>query len=263
VTVIVTSTRTAAVKPWWHSRLKRNAEATVRLFCFPYAGSAANIFRTWQSSFPSAVEVIPIELPGRGTRWNEPPFRRLGYLVDAILQAIKGLLDKPFALFGHSMGGLLSYELAQCLREQHGLEPAHLFVSGCAAPHLIEGRDKLYRLPDSEFLGKIKAYKGTSDEILENRELMQLLLPVLRADSALVDTYVYRASAPLSCPITSFGGSEDAEVSLDDVRAWKVHTRGVFLVHIMAGDHFFINTRQDELLCLLGRKLEGIARREG
>jgi len=250
-----------AVDPCWYACHKPNPAASLRMFCFPYAGGGTAIFRSWQDRLPSTVEVYPIELPGRGARWKEPPFLRLPPLVQSIAAAIIGILDKPFVFFGHSMGGLLSYELAQYLRIHYGLEPAHLFISGCRAPHAFQDDKQTYMLPDSEFLERVRELNGTPSEILEDAELMTMVLPIIRADFAICDNYTYSPLPPLSCPITTFGGTEDTEVSVDHLVAWQEHTKKRFVMHPLPGDHFFINSAQSFLLDKLSNELLGLFRR--
>jgi medium-chain acyl-[acyl-carrier-protein] hydrolase len=238
---------------------KANPGAVLRMFCLPYAGGAAAIYRSWQSRLPSFVEVYPIELPGRGVCWNEPPISCLPTLTRSIASAIIDRLSKPFILFGHSMGGLLCYELAQYLRKYYSLEPSYLVVSGCLAPEFVENREKIYRLPDAEFVEKVRELNGTPEEILEDAELMRLLLPHLRADFTLFDTYRYSASPRLACPIAAFGGINDGEISTIDLLAWREYTTKTFSQHMFVGDHFFINTCQEQVLDVVSEILAQVA----
>src|SRR5437763_15337105 len=169
--------------PWLVSR-KPNPRARVRLFCFPYAGGGDSVFRAWQKGLSEAIEVCPVQLPGRGARISEPPFTELSPLVRAAAQALAPHLDKPFAFFGHSMGALICFELARHLRKDGGPQPVHLFVSGRCGPQTPR-EPFAGDLPDSEFQEMLRRYNGTPEEVLENRELMELLLPAVRADFAL------------------------------------------------------------------------------
>ncbi len=175
----------------WLRSPKPNPQASLRLFCFPYVGGGALIFRTWPNSLPATAEVCPVELPGRGTRLKETPFTRLLPLVQALAQALLPHLDKPFAFFGHSMGALISFELTRQLRRLYGLVPLHLFVSAHRAPQLPDPDPPIHTLPEAEFMEELRCLNGTPKEVLEQPELMELMLPILRADFALCETYIY------------------------------------------------------------------------
>ncbi|MBD1806821.1 thioesterase [Microcoleus sp. FACHB-SPT15] len=242
----------------WVTCPKPNPQAKLRLFCFPYAGSGALSFRTWSDSLPSTVEVCPIELPGRGSRLMESPFTQLSALIPELACALRPYLDKPFAFFGHSLGGLVSFELAQQLGRHYGLSPVHLFVSGCRAPQIPTPRPPIHALPESAFMDELRRLNGTPETVLENAELMQLLLPVLRADFALLETYVYAPKPPLDCPISAFGGLQDREVSCDELEAWGEQTNAAFSLQMLPGDHFFLHSARSLLLQSLSTKLHQI-----
>ncbi|MEM7759326.1 MAG: thioesterase II family protein [Cyanobacteria bacterium P01_A01_bin.40] len=232
----------------WTICPKPNARAKLRLFCFHYAGGGAASFRNWSDNLPSSVEVHFVELPGRGFRLTERAFQSLDPLVIAIADALHHNLDKPFAFFGHSMGGLICFELARLLRKKYSLNPIHLFVSAHRAPQLPDPDPPIYNLPEPEFLEELRDLEGTPQEVLENAELMQLLLPTLRADFTVVDTYNYTAEAPLDCPITAFGGLQDREVSYEELKAWQEQTTAAFSLHMLPGNHFFIHSARSLLL---------------
>jgi medium-chain acyl-[acyl-carrier-protein] hydrolase len=247
-------TTTTAFDSWIACR-KPNPQARLRLFCFPYAGTGPSIFRTWSDGLPADVEVCPVQFPSRGTRLMETPFTQLSPLVQALAQALVPLLDKPFAFFGHSLGALVSFELARQLRRQSGVLPAHLFVSADRAPQ-IPHRDRLiHALPEAEFLAELRRLNGIPGKVLEEAELMQIMLPVLRADFAVYETYVYSAELPLNCPISTFGGLQDQRVSRGDLEAWRDQTSGSFSLQMFPGDHFFLNTTQPLLLQALSQEL--------
>lgn len=199
----MSSTRTFDTWVSWQSL---NPQASLRLFCFPYAGGATLTFRTWPDSLPMALEVCPLELPGRGKRITSAPFTRLQLLVQAIAIALLPYLDKPFAFFGHSMGGLVSFELARLLRKNYGKVPVHLFVSGYRAPQVPDPDPPIHDLPEPEFLEELRRLNGTPEIVLENTELMQMLLPALRADFAVIETYAYTPESPCLWWFTGSGG---------------------------------------------------------
>jgi medium-chain acyl-[acyl-carrier-protein] hydrolase len=229
--------------------------AHLRLFCFPYAGGGASIFRAWSNDLPVDVEVCPIQLPGHENRVSTVPFTRLEPLVEALEQVLLPYLDIPFVFFGHSMGALVSFELARQLRRQGRLAPFHLFVSGCRAPQIPAVNASIHQLPKDEFLEKLRHLNGTPMVILQNAELMQLLLPVIRADFSIVETYVYSDESPLNCSISAFGGVQDRVVSYAHLAAWCEQTGGSFTLQLFPGNHFFLQSARSLLLQALSQDL--------
>lgn len=225
------------------------------MFCFPHAAGSAATFSQWPSKLPPEVEVYGIHLPGRGNRLLDPLIDRLPPLIDALGEAIIPFLEKPFVFYGHSMGTLVSFELARWLRRHNYPQPAHLFVSSRAAPHLASRRNPIHELPDAELLEQLGQFNGTPKEILENPELMQLLLPAIRADFAILETYVYTPDAPFSFPITAFGSFEDPDITTDDLRSWSEQTESSCVVRMLPGDHFFIQTAEATLLRMIRQEL--------
>ena len=246
---------TATAFDSWIAFRKPNLQARLRLFCFPYAGMGASIFRTWPDGLPAEVEVCPVEFPGRGTRLMETPFTQLLPLVQALTQALAPLLDKPFAFFGHSLGALVGFELARQLRRQSGVQPVRLFVSAARAPQIPHRDRPIHALPEGEFLAELRRLNGIPGKVLKEAELMQIMLPVLRADFAVYETYVYSTEPPLNCPISTFGGLQDHRVSRGDLEAWRNQTSGSFSLRMFPGDHFFWNTTQSLLLQVLSQEL--------
>jgi medium-chain acyl-[acyl-carrier-protein] hydrolase len=239
----------------WLACRTPNSQARLRLFCFPYAGGGASIFRTWSDGLSAEIEVCPVQLPGRGTRLREPPFRQLSSLVQALAQALFPYFDKPFAFFGHSLGALVSFELARQLRRQYSVEPVHLFVSACCAPQIPNSGAPLHTLPDPALLETLRHLNGTPREILKHEELMRLMLPVLRADFAVYETYAYSTELSLDCPISTFGGLHDRSVSRSDLEAWRAQTNAFFSLRMLPGNHFFLNTAKPLLLRVLSQDL--------
>jgi medium-chain acyl-[acyl-carrier-protein] hydrolase len=233
----------------------RSRLTDLRLICFPFAGGGVTTFRTWPHSLPENVEICPVHLPGRGARSAEPPFRDLHQLVRSLGDEIAPHLDGPFAFFGHSMGALIGFEMARYLRRSRGLEPTHLFVSGCRAPQVKNTEAPTYDLPEPEFIAEIKRMNGTPPEVFEHAELVQMMLPLLRADFSVCQTYCYLPEPPLSCPITAFGGIQDRDVSRVALEGWGRQTTGSFRMSLFPGDHFFINVAQRQLLNKLAESL--------
>jgi medium-chain acyl-[acyl-carrier-protein] hydrolase len=185
----------------------------------------------------------------------EPPFTRLGPLIEALTTALLPHLDKPFAFFGHSLGAIVSFEVVRRLQAEYGLEPRHLFVSAHRAPQIPDPDPPTYNLPEPELIEELKRLSGTPPEILQNDELMRLMLPLLRADFELVQTYSYVAGPPLNCPISAFGGLRDQEVSREQLKAWREHTNASFALRMFPGDHFFIHTAEQLLLTTISKEL--------
>lgn len=233
---------------------KPNPQANLRLFCFPYAGGGAASFRRWSDDLPTSIEVCPVELPGRGSGMRLTPFTRLLPLVQAIAQALLPYLDKPFAFFGHSMGALVSFELTRLLRREYGLLPLHLFVSGRRAPQIPILEPPIHTLPEPAFLEELRRLNGTPQAVLENEELMQMLIPILKADFAVNETYVYTSEPAIECPITAFGGLQDVEVSYDHLEAWANQTSAFFSLQLLPGNHFFLHLAQPLLLQSLAQE---------
>ncbi len=249
-------TTTAALDSWIACR-KPNPQARLRLFCFPYAGAGTSIYRTWPAGLPADVEVCPVQFPGRGTRLMETPFAQLWPAVQALAQALAPLLDKPFAFFGHSLGALVGFELARQLRRESGVQPVRLFVSADRAPQIPHRGRPIHALPEGEFLDELRRLNGIPPKVLEDVELMQIMIPVLRADFAVYETYVYSTEPPLNCPISTFGGLQDDRVSRGDLEAWRDQTNLSFSLRMFPGDHFFLHTTQQLLLQLISLELRG------
>lgn len=242
----------------WLFNYQSKPQAILRLFCFPFAGSGASVFRTWSEDLPSQLEVCPIQLPGRENRLLESPYMHIQELVEPLGEALRPYLDLPFAFFGHSMGALLSFELARYLRERYQYEPRHLFVSAHRAPHLPDTRPPIAHLPEPEFITALKELKGTPEEVFRQQELLSLLLPVLRADFSICETYHYHSAPTLTCPISAYGGLQDVEIPRDSISAWKMQTRGDFRVRFFAGDHFYLHTVRLTLLQAIASDLSDV-----
>lgn len=221
----------------------------MRLFLFPYAGGGPAAFRQWQMQFPESVELWVAHCPGRGARFGEPAVDSIGILTDALLQAIAGLLTGPFAFFGHSLGGLLAYELARTLQQHARPEPAILFISGCGAPHLSSRHPPIHGKNDEELVEALREMNGIPDEVFAHTELLQLLLPAIRADLRLFETYRYTPMGPpLRCPIVAFGGRQDPRVDRERLEAWALHTAASFQSHYFPGAHFFLHSARDAVI---------------
>ena len=246
---------TGSGAPAWVSSPDPRPDARRRLFCFPYGGAGASVFNSWPALVPASVEVCLIQLPGREGRLLEPACSELPVLVDRLGRAVRPWLDRPFAFFGHSMGALIAFELARALRKGTAPEPTHLFVSSHCAPHLPTRGRLLHRLTDSELMLRLRQLNGTPEEVLANVELMRLLLPTLRADCMLCETYEHSPGEPLACGVTALGGREDPAVAGAELEAWRRHTRGPFELQMLPGDHFYLHSARPRLLRLIVGRL--------
>ncbi|HEX7772731.1 MAG TPA: alpha/beta fold hydrolase, partial [Pyrinomonadaceae bacterium] len=226
-----------------------------RLFCFPYAGGSSAMFRQWGRELSREIELVPALLPGRELKLNEPAYTRIEPLVETLAREIIPFLDKPFAFFGHSMGSIISFELARRLRTEHRAEPDHLIVSGRRSPKVPRRDPYIHDLPDAEFFAELEQMKGTPREVLEHQELMEILTPMLRADFALCYNHDYIPGEPLRCPITVLGGLEDEATPRQDLEAWCAETTGNCQVHMLKGDHFFINQQHATIFPIIERAL--------
>jgi medium-chain acyl-[acyl-carrier-protein] hydrolase len=230
----------------------------LRLFCFSYAGGSAARFLDWQAALPSTVELCAVQLPGRAARFGEAPLHDLAQAVGAIAPVIRAEADLPFAFFGHSLGGLIAFELARHCQRQRLPMPEQLFVSGCGAPSRRRSRRHLHGLGDDPLIAALGDYKGTPPALLSDRELMKLLLPAIRADFALVDNYVYREAEPLDIPITVLCGKDDHHVSARHRPCWQKETTDLCRMHWFDGDHFFIHAQQRQVIdCIVHGLADG------
>lgn len=220
-----------------------------RLFCFSYAGGNAVSFMEWQSALHPDVTVCAVQLPGRGARFHETPYSRLQELIEALAREIGGMGDLPCAFFGHSLGGLLAFELARYHRRRGLMQPQHLFVSGCHAPRHRVASTGMHLLADDALIARLAEYRGTPSEILAHRELMELVLPTIRADFSLVENYRYeRDPILLGMPVTVLAGKFDSIESADQVEGWQEETTGHCRVQWFDGDHFFLHPRQQDVI---------------
>lgn len=218
---------------------QRQPQAKLRLFCFAYAGGSAWVFRPWAKQLPAYIEVCAIEIPGRGKRLIEPAITDIPALIQTLGPQLLPYLDRPFAFFGHSMGALIGFELCRWLRRSVQLAPIHFWASAARAPHLPISPPLMHTLPEPDFIHRLQRYQGTPTSVLNNAELISLMLPTLRADFTLLETYHYQPEAPFTFPITGLWGQQDTIVSKTDTAAWQVHT-AQFSLEAIAGHHFFM-----------------------
>lgn len=219
-----------------------------RLFCFSYAGGGPAAYAAWQQHLGPAIEVCAVQLPGRGARFREAPWTSLAELATAIAGVLRHEANVPFAFFGHSLGALLAFEVArQCQRTRQAM-PAHLFASGCNAPQRRAEPRNLHLMDDAALLAELKGYNGTPPEILQHRDLMELVLPTIRADFRLAETYRYQPSLLLDVPVTVLAGRADEHTSAAQVEAWALETSAPCQLEWFDGDHFFLQPCMAQVL---------------
>lgn len=230
-------------------RPQRVAAPRQRLVCFPYAGGGPAAFRPWAKALPADVELCIVHLPGREGRWREPVVSRASALVAPIAEALLPLLTVPYAFYGHSLGTLIGFEVARHLDRVHATRPMHFVGGAHRAPHLPNPHPEIRHLGNDQFVAEInRRYGGIPQLVLDNRELLELMLPALRADFTVYETYAYTDATPLGCPISMFGGTGDRFVAAAEVAAWQRHTSAGFQYTMLAGDHFFIQDHRGAVL---------------
>ena len=234
-----------------------NPEAEIRLFFFPYAGGGPPAFSQWIKELPTHMEGMIVHYPGRGSRYQEPAIKVLSTLVEKLSQAMQTFLDKPFAFFGHSLGGQVAFELTRQLRSRDLPGPKVLFISACGAPHVLDPHPPIHQLPEAEFLEALRALNGIPSEIQGNTEIMELLLPTLRADFEAIESHEANSDvSPIDTPIIVYGGLDDPRVSLERLEGWALLTSAGFKSRYFPGDHFFINTARESITASIAAELE-------
>ena len=238
----------------WLVRPRPNPRAALRLLCFPFAGGGASVFRTWPAALPADIELLAVELPGRETRFRERPFQRLAPLIATLTDAVAPHLQAPFAIYGHSLGALIGFSFARELRRRSLAGPMHLFVSGRRAPQLPE-RSPMHQLPEPQFLDQLRRLGGIPDALFQQPDIMEVFLPILRADITVAETEPPSPEPPLACPITALGGLTDDKARIEELDAWQAQTSAAFEREIFPGGHFFLQSARTAFLASLSRRL--------
>jgi medium-chain acyl-[acyl-carrier-protein] hydrolase len=244
-----------SVSSAWLVRPAPRPAAAVRLFCIPYAGSGAAAYRGWAEN-AAALDVCYIQLPGRENRLREEPFTSMPALIEALAGELEAWDDRPYALYGHSLGGIIAFEVARAMRARGRRQPLHLFASASRAPHLPCQRPAIRDLPDLELLEEVHhRYESVPLQLMNDAELRELLLPCLRADLTVLETYPYVEAEPLACGITCFGAMGDRMVSGDALEQWRMHTSEKFRLQLIEGSHLFLQSARNILLAAVAAAL--------
>jgi len=241
--------------------LANRPDAETRLFCFPYAGGGISTFRDWSTGLPENIEPWAIQLPGREDRVATPALDRMGDVINALVPAVIPQLDRPFAFFGHSMmGAVVAWELARALQQLEAGSPVEVFVSGCVPPQVREAVDPpLHSRDRDDLVRTLRSWRATPEAVLDDPELMDLVLPVMRADLAVVETYRFTEAPQLLCPVTAFGGNEDEAVGRAPLLRWRELTLGEFDLKMFPGDHFFLHSARQAVLDEIATRLNSRA----
>lgn len=242
----------------WLPRWSPRPQARIRLFCFSYAGGSASTFRQWPGAFADPVEVVPIELPGHGSRFAETPLVDLGTLATGAADALRPHLDRPFALFGHSFGAFLAFEVARLLGGGTTASPACLVVSASRAPCLAPRR-RLAQLPHEVLVESLRALNGTPNTVLQDRQLLELLLPLVRADLEADEEYLIGDGTRLDCPILALGGRGDPTLAFGELASWAQMTSAEFRLLMLPGGHFFLHSFHRTVVTVIEQALDWAA----
>lgn len=234
----------------WLVSFRAVAAPRLRILCLPFAGGGANVYRPWADLVPQDVELLAARLPGRETRIAEKPATDISIIVDGLLDDLRDRADCPLALFGHSMGAGIAYDVAHRLTEL-GKMPAAIMVTGRPAPFLPRRRALVSTLPEPEFIEELKRMGGTPTEVFEHRELLDLVLPVVRADFQLSETLSRPLLRRFDCPLIAAAGEKDEDAPVQEVEAWRELAGSRFTFRVFPGGHFFIQDHRRQLVEML------------
>ncbi|MCG7524335.1 alpha/beta fold hydrolase [Streptomyces sp. OfavH-34-F] len=238
----------------WLRRFHPSDEAPVRLFCLPHAGGSASYYFPVSRTLAPAVDVIAAQYPGRQDRRTEPCVDDVRRLADLVTAEILPWCDRPVALFGHSLGATLGFEVALRL-EAAGTTPLVLFASGRRAPSRPRENENVHLSPDAQLLTTIRRMSGTDPAVLADEELLRSVLPAIRADYKAAETYRYTPGPPLTCPIEVLNGTEDPEVTDAEAKAWTTHTKATCTFHTFPGGHFYLTDHAPKVINLIRTRL--------
>ncbi|WP_129293079.1 thioesterase II family protein [Streptomyces lydicus] len=240
----------------WIRRFNPRDESKLRLVCLPHAGGSASFYHPMASAVPLPVDVLAVQYPGRQDRRTEPGITSIQALADEVTEALEPWTDQPLALFGHSMGATLAFEVARRLESRHGVVPAALFASGRRAPSRPRN-ESVHRLGDDGLIAELKALSGTDSQVLGDEEVLRMVLPAIRTDYRAAETYVYEPGEKLHCPVIGLVGDGDPKVTVGEARSWGDHTEGPFNFHTFGGGHFYLLNHRTEIIKIISDHLLG------
>lgn len=242
VTMSIDGADPASAAQRWFLRPRRRPEPEMRLICLPHAGGGAAMFYRWADLLPPEIELLAVQLPGREARLREPPLLRMTTIVSRLATALTPLLDRPFAVFGHSMGAMIAFELARELRWREQPLPSRLFLSGRQAPNRHQAETPIHRLDDAALIREVtRRYGGVPAALLADSELLKMFLPAIRADFEVIETYRFVPEAPLACPFAIFAGRDDPQTRAENVAGWSALTSIGTVRRDFPGGHFYLS----------------------
>jgi medium-chain acyl-[acyl-carrier-protein] hydrolase len=243
----------------WLPFASTDTEPALRLFCFPHSGAGVQCFRPWLGAMPTGVALQAIQYPGRENRMKEPALTRMEPLTTAIAEVLLPYLESPYALFGHSMGAMVAFSVCQYLQRHGKALPEHVFLSACLPPQNQALQRSVMDLSDDELLDELREYGQTPEGVLDNAELMNVYLPLVRADFSVIESFRPNPEDALSCPLTVYGGTADSRVKGLRLGDWHAWTTGAFHVELFDGEHFFVYDQQGRFLSSFVQKLSQLA----
>lgn len=238
----------------WYLEYKKNSSASVRLFCFHHSGGGASFYYPWINHLSPSIEMIAVQLPGRENRFTEPLNNSVKDIVAQLSARFDVYTDKPFFVFGHSLGALMSWEFTKSIHQLYSIHPCHMIISATKAPHLPFRMNNLNRFNDNNDLKEqLKIYNGIDERLLNNEELLDLFLPIVRSDFSIYESYSYSESKPLPCDILALSGIDDKTVTPEEIFAWDKYTEGKFELLSFPGGHFFLRDNQKRILEIINQ----------
>ncbi|MER6949378.1 alpha/beta fold hydrolase [Nonomuraea sp. NPDC000554] len=241
----------------WIRRFHPSKGDVVRLVCFPHAGGSASYYFPVSQALSPVAEVLAVQYPGRQDRFAEPCVDDVHELARQIFGNLGPWTDRPLALFGHSMGATVGYEVARLL-EEHGTTPVHLFVSSARAPSRRRD-ERVHRMSDDELIAEMRRLGGTDSSVLGDEDLLRMVLGAVRSDYKAVETYLHRPGPRLECPITALVGDDDPTTTVADAEPWRSHTNAAFDLKVFTGGHFYLNAHTTEMLRIITECLAATA----
>ena len=237
----------------WYLEYKKNPYALIRLFCFHHSGGGASSYYPWIDQLSHNIEMIAVQLPGRENRFSEPLNNSVEDIVAQLSKKFSVYTDKPFFTFGHSLGALISFEFIKAVHQSFSVYPHHMIISATKAPHLPFRMEHLSQLNDKTLKEQLRIYNGIDERILNNNEILDLFLPIIKSDFSIYETYNFSESKPFPCDILALSGMEDKTVTTEDILGWEKYTEGKFEHLSFPGEHFFVRDNQKRILEIINQ----------